>query len=197
VIVHNSAKIARDKKFQATFALKGKPLNVMETTKDKVNANAEIAGIFAGIGLDLSVENPIDKIRFGKIIFLADSDVDGLHINCLLLTVFWKYLPELFTQGKIYIVKAPEYMTRYKGKLYFGATREIVYKLAGSTKVDIRHLKGWGECEPEDLQPMAFEIGSRKLYRILPPKDNKGKLQFQALMGKSTAYRQKLLGVVK
>lgn len=192
-----SAKIARDKRFQATFALKGKPLNVMETTKDKVNANAEIAGIFAGIGLDLGVENPIDKIRFGKIIFLADSDVDGLHINCLLLTVFWKYLPELFTQGKIYIVKAPEYMTRHTGKLYFGATREIVYKLAGSTRVDIRHLKGWGECEPEDLQPMAFEIGSRKLYRILPPKDNKGKLQFQALMGKSTAYRQKLLGVVK
>jgi DNA gyrase/topoisomerase IV subunit B len=190
-----TAKVARDKNFQATFSLKGKPLNVMETTKDKVNSNKEIASIFAGIGLDLSVEDPVSKIRFGKIIFLADADVDGRHINTLLLTVFWKYLPELFTRGCIYIVKSPEYMARHKGKLYFGSSKSYIYKKAGTEKLEVQHIKGWGECEPDDLQPMAFKIGSRKLYRVLPPKDKKGKLQFEALMGRDSRYRKKLLGV--
>jgi DNA gyrase subunit B len=192
-----TAKTAREKSFQATYALKGKPLNVMEAPMAKIHANAEIAGILAGIGLDLSKENPLSTIRFGKIIILADADVDGRHINTLCLTVFWKFLPELFKQGRIYIVKSPEYMARHKGELFFGATKEIVCKLAGTTKLDIRHLKGWGEAEVEDLELMAFKKGSRKLYRVMPPRNKKGELQFQALMGKKSHARQKLLGVVK
>lgn len=192
-----SSKVARYRDFQAVFSLKGKPLNVMETTKDKVNANAEIAGIFAGIGLDLGAADPISKIKFGKIIFLADADVDGRHINTLLLTLFWKYLPDLYKQERIYIVNSPEYMARHKGQLYFGSSKEDVVKQAGTSKLDIRHLKGWGEANPEDLQPMAFNVESRKLFKVLPPKDKQGKLQFEALMGKSPLYRQHLLGVVK
>lgn len=478
VIVHNSAKTARYKDFQATFALKGKPLNVMEVTSAKVNANVEICSIFAGIGLDLGAKNPIDSIKFGKIIFLADGDVDGpvvgstrvltldgknptiktlakrwqrdkkpiwvlsrneygelvpakainprvavrstqlvkihlddgtilrcepshkwmmsysdandsrrteylgnqfirakrikigdsldsiyledrttdglkgrinstyrsvindpatsaqfeksvvpvhrivfanenpdqyafyvkhnkgslpgdryaihhgnrdtrdnepcnlemlhqgehaaehfseyaasyngskkhkqdlkkfaasykpnhqvvkiehltletpmefycmtvpetgnfffsdkygngvgssnCHINTLLMTVFWKYLPECFERGMIYMVDAPEYMTHYKGKLYFGKTRDDVYKQVGTKiKVELKQLKGWGSTDPEDLQLMAFDVTTRKLIRILPPTSKAGAKQFEALMGKSPLYRQKLLGVVK
>jgi DNA gyrase subunit B len=190
-----SAKVARYRDYQATFSLKGKPLNVMETTKDKVNNNAEIAGIFAGIGLDLSAADPISKIRFGKIIFLADADVDGSHINTLLLTLFWKYLPDLYKQGRIYIVDSPEYLAKHKGKLFFASSKEEIYKQAGTNKLDIRHLKGWGETNAEDLQPMAFDPNTRKLFRVLPPRDKNGKLQFEALMGRNATYRQKLLNV--
>ncbi len=193
-----SAKTARFKEFQATFALKGKPLNVMDAPKDKVNANAEIAAIFAGIGLDLSCDDPISKIKFGKIIFLADGDVDGKHINTLLMSLFWKYLPELFEMGMIYMVDAPEFLAHYKGKLYFGKTKEDVYKQVGAQKgVNIKQLKGWGAVDAEDLQPMAFDVTTRKLIRILPPTDSKGAKAFEALMGKSPLYRQKLLGVIK
>lgn len=191
-----TAKVARFKDFQATFALKGKPLNVMETTKDKVNGNAEIAGIFAGIGLDLSKPNPVDHIQFGKIIFLADPDVDGCHINTLLMTLFWKYLPDLYKQGRIYMVESPEYMAKYKEKIYFGPTPKSVQKQAGTDKVDVRHIKGWGELEPEEMQPIAFEVSARRLFRILPPRNKEGILQFHALMGKKALYRQKLLGVI-
>jgi len=190
-----TAKLARYRDFQATFAMRGKPLNVMETTKDKVNNNKEIAGIFAGLGLELGAKNPLDTIRFGKIILLADPDVDGRHINCLLLTLFWKYLPVLFKEGRIHMVVSPEYMARHKGKLLFGMTKASVYKQAGTEKVEIRHIKGWGEVSATDMQPLAFEVGKRRLWRVMPPKDKKGVLEFHALMGKSSAFRQKLLGV--
>lgn len=190
-----TSKIARHKDFQAIFALRGKPLNVMETTKDKVNGNREIAGIFAGIGLDLSAENPIAKIRFGKIIFLTDADVDGAHINTLLLTLFWKYLPDLYKEGRIYILLSPEYMTKLNGKIYFASSVQALYKKCGTEKIDIRHIKGWGELDSTDMQPIAFDVATRRLAKILPPKDKNGVLEFEALMGKKAVYRQKLLNV--
>lgn len=192
-----TAKVARHRAFQATLALKGKPLNVMEVTKARVTANAEIASIFAGIGLDLSAADPVSKIRFGKLIYLTDPDVDGSHINTLLSTLFWKYLPDLFKTSRLYILKSPEYMARRNGTVFFGATVDEVYKKCGSSKVDVRHIKGWGELSAEDMQPIAFDIGQRQLIRVLPPRDKKGADRFQALMGKNSLYRQKLLGVVR
>jgi DNA gyrase subunit B len=190
-----TAKLARDKSFQATFALRGKPLNVMEATKDKVNGNTEIAGIFAGIGLDLSAADPLAKIRFGKIVYLADPDTDGCHIRTLLHALFWRYLPDLFKQGRIYMVLSPEYLTKYKGKTYFGANKEALYKLCGTEKLDIRHIKGWGEISAEDMQAIAFTKGQRQLLQVNPPEDKKGVARFQALMGKDSNYRKQLLGV--
>jgi len=190
-----TGKVARDKNFQAVFSLKGKPLNVMEASKDKVNGNKEIAGILAGIGLDLGHKTPLDNIKFGKIIFLADGDVDGKHINCLLMGLFWKYLPDLFRQGMIYMVDAPEYMCKHKGKTYFSKTKKGMYKKVGAEKIDIRHIKGWGELDAVDLQPIAFDLKGRKLLRVLPPKEKKGVLEFQALLGKHSGFRKKLLGI--
>lgn len=192
-----TAKVARHRAFQATLALKGKPLNVAEVAKAKVTANKEIASIFAGIGLDPGAKDPISKIRFGKLIYLTDPDVDGKHINTLLSTLFWKYLPDLFKRGCIYMLMSPEYMARYKGKVYFGASPEEVRKKCGQPKIDVRHIKGWGELNAEDMQGIAFDIGTRQLIRLLPPRDKKGADRFNALMGKKSTYRQKLLGVVK
>lgn len=196
-VVHNTAKLARDKSFQATFALKGKPLNVMETTKDKVNANKEIASLFAGIGLELGHKDPLSKLRFGKIIFLTDPDVDGRHINTLLFALLWKYLPDLFKMGRIYVVRSPEYLCKYRGKTFFGENKEDIYAQTGSEKVDIRHIKGWGEIEPEDMQPIAFDLKQRRLYRVTAPNSKEGRKNFVALMGKDPSFRKKLLGVVE
>lgn len=191
-----TAKQARDNSFQATFAIRGKPLNVMEAAKDKINANKEIAGIFAGIGFGMNAKD-VNDIRFGKIILLADPDVDGCHINCLLLTLFWKYVPHLFEEGKIFLLKSPEYYADYKGQTYYGMTKDDLYKKVGTTKVEARHIKGWGELDAIKMAPIAFEKGVRELIRILPPRDKKGVDDFVSLMGKDSTFRQKLLGVLR
>lgn len=190
-----TAKRARDRSFQAVFSLKGKPLNVMETTMDKVNANAEIASILAGLGLDLDEKKGSAEIRYGKIISLADPDVDGSHISTLVLTVLWKFVPSAFKAGKVYLLASPEYMSRYKGKMYFGDTKDEIYKQAGTKKLDIQHIKGWGEINADDLADIAFDVNSRKLIQVLPPKDKNGSLRFERLMGKSAQFRKELMGV--
>lgn len=187
-----SAKKARHNSYQAVFPLKGKPLNVMETTTERVNNNEEIATILAAVGASAESEDT----NYGRIIFLADADVDGSHVNTLLLTVFWKYMPHLFKAGKIFMVESPEYLCIYKNKTYFGQTKDDLYKQISSKNLDIQHLKGWGELDAVDMRPVVFDPGSRRLLRVLPPKDKKGKLQFEALMGKDSGYRKKLLGII-
>ena len=189
-----TAKKARNQEYQATYALRGKPLNVMDAAKDKINNNEEVTGILAAIGLG---SGKGDEIRYGKIIFLADPDIDGKHINCLLMTVFWKFMPNLYRQGKIFMLKAPEYYAMQGKEICFGSTPEDVYKKTGTTKSDVRHIKGWGELDADKMEPMAFEKGRRQLIRLMPPDTPKGKTQFEALMGKNSAYRQKMLGVAE
>lgn len=191
-----TAKKARDKEYQASFALRGKPLNVMDAPKDKVNSNEEVTGILAAIGLG---EGKKDQLRYGKIIFLADPDIDGKHINTLLMTIFWKFLPDLYKAGVLYLLHAPEYYTEIgsgsKAQIHFGMTPEEVYEKAGTKKCEVRHIKGWGELDARKMVPMAFKKGSRRLIRLLPPKDKKGAQNFELLMGKKSTYRQQMLGV--
>jgi DNA gyrase subunit B len=165
----------------------------MEAKNYKVHDNNEIAQILAAIGVDLSGKK--HDIGYGKIIFLTDPDVDGRHINCLLLAFFWRYMPYLFKDGRIYMVRSPEYSAWHKGAVYFGMTKETVYKQAGTQKLDIQHIKGWGEIEAVDMQHIAFDPEIRRLYRILPPKDKQGKIDFESLMGNNATYRKQLLGV--
>lgn len=191
-----TAKLARDSTFQATYQIKGKPLNVMEAAKDALNKNKELASLMAGLGLDLSKANPLDNLKFGRIIYLADPDVDGKHIQCLLSSVFWKFTPQLFARQQIYIVKSPEYMAEHKGQIIFGSSKEVLYKKAGTQKIDVRHIKGWAEISAGPMRTIAFQIGTRRLLRLLPPKDKTGAKRFEALMGKDAGFRKTLLGVV-
>lgn len=185
-----TAKKARDKRFQATFAIRGKPLNVMEASKDKINKNREVAGILAGIGAD----DP-NGVRFGKIVFLADPDVDGHHINTLLITLFYKFVPHLFKEGKVFLLKAPEYYADHEGKTHYGVTKEDLYASAGTKKLDVRHVKGWGEMDADKMKPVAFTKGTRKLMRIMSPRDAKDRTRFENLMGKNPIHRKKLMGI--
>lgn len=190
-VVHN-CKRARDKSYQAIYPLKGKPLNPMEAAKDKINNNAEIVGLLAALGVNLGGNKPNIEVPYGKIILLADADVDGSHINVLLLGVIYKFIPSLIRQGKVFAVRSPLYKGRHKGQVYFGMTQEEVWSAAGS-KIDLTYLKGWGEVSPEDLG-VALDPGKRQLIQITEA-DAKGRKTFEELLGKSPAFRKNLFGV--
>lgn len=185
------AKRARDKLYQAVYPLKGKPLNVMEVAKDKVNSNEELTSLLAAIGIDGKQQIS----RYGKILIMADADVDGAHISVLLLTFLYKYTPSLIKDGKVFIVKSPIFLSRHKGKTYFGFTKDEIYTQTGSTKADITYLKGLGECSDADLRYFAMDPGTRTVFKVEWPGSGKELKDFEALMGLKSDYRKKLLNV--
>jgi DNA gyrase/topoisomerase IV subunit B len=186
-------KRARDKSYQAVYPMRGKPLNVMEAPKDKINNNAEVVGLLAGLGVDLSGKKSAAPIQYGKVVSMADPDVDGKHIVCLTLGILWKYMPHLFKQGNVYVVKAPLYKGTYKGKVFFGMNKEDLFKKMGTDKGDVTYVKGWGEINEEDLK-VAIDPEFRTLYKVLPPPTSEAR-EFELLMGKKPEYRKKLLNV--
>lgn len=191
-----TAKRARNKAFQAIYALRGKPLNAMEAAQAKVSNNAEIVGLLAAIGVKLDAKNEekaAKAIQYGKIIKLADPDVDGKHINVLIDGNIWKYAPHIINSGRMYAVLAPLYKCIHKGRTLFGMTKDEIYKQTGSPKVDVQYIKGWGEISEDDMG-VALDPGKRTLIRISPP-SRKEADEFQQLLGKSPEYRKKLLGV--
>lgn len=195
-----SAKQARDGDIHAIFPLKGKPLNVMEAKLEKIMANIEVATILAAVGIDvtkLGSDECLKPMKYHKIIFLADADVDGLHINCLLVGLIYSFAPQLIEKGYVYSVVAPEYKAVYKNNLYFGSSlsdiRKKLTKLgADLEKVSVRHLKGWGELNPADLKVAAFSDDT-KLLKFKPLKD-KTKLKIEGIL-KAGLERKKLFGI--
>ena len=191
-VVHN-CKRARDKTFQAVYPMKGKPLNVIDTKKEKVNANAETMGLLASLGMDLNSKDPGKTIAYGKIIEMADPDVDGMHINCLMTATIWKFAPHIVHAGHLFAVRAPLYKTRHKGRVLFAMSKEKLYERCGTKKLDITYIKGWGEVDEADLS-IALDPRQRTLYRITAP-DAKAASEFLQLMGAKVDYRKKLLNV--
>ena len=186
------AKRARDKSFQAIYPLRGKPLNVMDAQKDKINSNAEVVGLLAALGVDLGGTRPNLEAAYGKIILLADADVDGSHINVLILGVLYKFTPHLIKNGQVFTVRSPLYKGRHKNVVYFGMTQDEVWKKAGA-RCELTYLKGWGEVSPEDLG-VALDPTLRTLVRINAT-DLKGHKKFEELLGKSPLFRKQLFGV--
>lgn len=189
-------KKVRDRSYQAVYPLRGKPLNAMEAAQDKVNNNKEIVGVLAAIGVDLTGKNKKNPIAYGKVILFADPDVDGAHINSLLLGNLWKYQPELFKLGLVYAVKPPLFKVKYKDKIYFGETQKELQKRLGTTKLEFTYIKGWGEVDEADLIPVALDPKQRKLYKILSPSNKAETEEFKLLLGKKPEYRKKMFGVI-
>ncbi len=134
--------------------------------------------------------------EFGNFL-LADSDGNGIatgnsHVNTLLLGNLHKFCPSLIDNGHVYTVRSPLYKGRHKNVVYFGMTREEVWKQAGA-QCDTTYLKGWGELSPEDMN-VALDPEVRTLFRIIATTSSKT-TEFRALLGKSPDYRKQLLGV--
>ncbi len=186
---------ARDKLYQGGISLKGKPMNVSQASIKEVLENQEFADIMSSIGLAIGqkVEPKTHDLRFSKIVFLADSDVDGGHINTLLTNFFFTFWPEMFEQGMIQIAKAPLFeVITDKGTIYCESQNELE-KLKSRKDVKIKEImrnKGLGEMSPE-----AFKhVLNRKEFTKISTKDlKKSQDMLETCFGKESQLRKDLL----
>jgi DNA gyrase subunit B len=184
---------ARDKLYQGGIALKGKPMNVSQASIKEVLENQEFADIMSSIGLAIGQKADPNELRYSKIVFLADSDVDGGHINTLLTNFFFTFWPEMFEMGMIQIAKAPLFeVITDKGTVYCESENELE-KLKNNKQIKIKEImrnKGLGEMSQE-----AFKhVLSRKEFTKISVKDMKAsKEMLETCFGKESQLRKDLL----
>ena len=189
-----SAKQARDRHFQAILPLRGKVLNVEKARIDKVFKNNEIRALISAIGTGVKEDFDISKLRYGKIIIMTDADVDGAHIRTLLLTFFYRYMPELIEKGHIYIAQAPLYRIQ-KGKeiyyVYSDEEKDEMLKKLGNASV--QRFKGLGEMNPQQLWETTMDPERRRLIRVTIEDAAEADRLFSILMGEAVEPRREFI----
>ena len=168
-----SAKQGRNSRFQAILPLRGKVLNVEKTRLDKVYSNQSLIPIIQALGCGIGEEFDPEKLRYGKIIIMADADVDGSHIRILLLTFFFRHMKKLIEDGHIYFAQPPLYKTYKKGTKYgnerYAYTEEekeaIVAELGG-VNIEADRYKGLGEMNPDQLWETTMDPANRTILRV-------------------------------
>ena len=191
-----SAKQGRDRTFQAILPLWGKMLNVEKTRIDKVLSNDKLQPIIATLGTGIGEGFDISKLRYGKIIIMADADVDGSHIRTLLLTFFFRYMRELIERGHIYIACAPLYKITKKKAVYYAYSeeeKEDILKEVGNISVNIQRYKGLGEMNPDQLWETTMNPEKRTLIQVTSEDFVEADEIFSTLMGDAVAPRRKFI----
>ena len=202
-----SAKLARDKSFQAVLPLRGKVLNSFEVHRDQLFGNAEIHDISVAIGIDPHGKNEdvdLSGLRYGKIAILSDADVDGSHIQVLLLTLFYRHFPKLIENGNIYVAQPPLFRvdvnaqskTKPARKFYAldqveldGILERLKKENVKESAYSISRFKGLGEMNPDQLKDTTLHPDTRRLLQVHIPEamaDNTESV-FLKLMGKGEA----------
>lgn len=194
-----SAKEGRDRRYQAILPLWGKMLNVEKARIDKVYGNEKLMPVVTALGTSIGEDFDITRLRYGKIIIMADADVDGSHIRTLLLTFFFRYMPQLIKEGHIYIAQPPLFKV-YRGKQvrYAFSDEErdsYIKELSGENnlKVDVQRYKGLGEMDPEQLWETTMDPERRTMIKITLDDAAKADETFTILMGDNVAPRKEFI----
>ena len=175
-----SAKQARDRKTQAVLPLRGKILNVASASTEKLTTNQELSDLSLALGVKPGKDFRIDDLRYGRIIIMTDADVDGAHIAALLMTYFYREMPQLVEAGRLYLAQPPLYRLTQGGKTVYALDDEQRDTLLGNAfdgrgKVEVSRFKGLGEMPPAQLKETTMSPQSRRLLRvILPMRDSIG-----------------------
>jgi DNA gyrase subunit B/topoisomerase-4 subunit B len=191
-----SSKQARDRKFQAILPIRGKILNVEQASDDKLKANKEIQNLVLSIGTGIGKAFDYSKLRYGKIIINTDADVDGHHIATLLLTFFYRYLPDLVRRGHIYLAMPPLYRLRIgSGKktairyVFSDKEKEKLLKQQNGKEVEIQRFKGLGEMDAAILKSTTMDPSTRSMLKIGIDDEARTDEVFDTLMGKDVRKR--------
>jgi len=192
-----SAKQARDRSFQAILPLRGKILNVERAGLNRALGSEEIQAMITAMGTNIGEEFDITAARYHKAIIMTDADVDGAHIRCLILTFFYRFMPEMIENGYIYIAQPPLY------KLSVGKKHEYAYndsqlqkmlaKLPEGTKYNIQRYKGLGEMNPEQLWETTMDPSKRTLLQVTIDDALAAEKAFTDLMGDQVEPRKEFI----
>ena len=192
-----SAKQGRDRRFQAILPLWGKMLNVEKARADKIYNNDKLQPVILAVGAGIGADFDISKIRYGKVIIMADADVDGSHIRTLLLTFFFRYMRPLIENGNVYIAQPPLYKLSKKGMkdVYCYNDEEMEKKLSeiGRDNINIQRYKGLGEMNPEQLWSTTMDPENRLLIKVEMQDAIKADETFTILMGDEIEPRRKFI----
>lgn len=190
-----TAKGARDKEFQAILPLKGKILNVEKSSPVKALSSEEIANLITAIGTSVGDHFDIEKLRYHKVIIMTDADVDGQHIKTLLLTLFYRYVPQLIEAGHIFVAVAPLYKVRKGSKDQYVYSDEELKKVLKdvSGKPEVSRFKGLGEMNDEQLWDTTMNPKTRIMKQVSVEDGVEADETFSILMGDAVGPRRKFI----
>ena len=194
-----SAKQGRDRRFQAILPLRGKILNVEKARIDKILAFKEIRALVIAMGTAIAEEFNISKLRYHRVVIMTDADVDGAHIRTLLLTLFFRYFPELINQGHIYIAEPPLYKISSGKRNEYAYTDEDKEEILSAFKKDkmlnpnIQRYKGLGEMNPDQLWETTMNPENRTMKKVMVEDAEKANKVFDVLMGDEVAPRKRFI----
>ena len=191
-----SAKQGRDRHFQAILPLRGKILNTERARLDKILGNNEVKALISALGTGVGEAFELEGLRYGRVIIMTDADVDGSHIRTLLLTFFFRYLPELIEEGHLFIAQPPLYRIAYKNQVKYAYTeneREEMVKALGGDKANLQRYKGLGEMNPDQLWETTMNPENRTLLMVTVEDAAEADRTFDMLMGNAVDPRKRFI----